>query len=219
MRKYIIFLLIIIFLIPGVKASTCQKEELERLKVLASKVEINYNYELKEADGIKYPLYSLTANNLNDDFKVLIIKDWYNLDYKEFKRGNGNFGTLNGFSEGENITITIKGYVANPCSGQTILTKNIKLPYYNPYSEDANCKKYPDFKYCAEFTTQKLTNDSFHSALKTYLNNLSQNSDDKINEKKMDWTIMIYIGIGIILLLALYLLIRFFVKQRRKNTL
>ncbi len=109
--------------------------------------------------------------------------------------------------------------MANPCSGQTILTKTIKLPYYNPYSDDDICKKYPDFKYCAEFTTQKLTNDSVHSALKTYLNNLSQNTDNKINEEKMDWTIMIYIGIGIILLLALYLLIRFFVKQKRKNTL
>ncbi len=82
MRKYIIFLLILMLFTIDVKAGTCQKEELDRLKVLASKVEINYNYELKESSGRKYALYSLTANNLNDDFKALIIKDWYNLDYK-----------------------------------------------------------------------------------------------------------------------------------------
>ena len=83
-------------------------------------------YEMKEKDGNKYPEYTITVGNLNVDLKVLIINDFYTLDYREFKNKGDNTGSLGVFSEGERVTITTKAYTADECSTRTVATKMIK---------------------------------------------------------------------------------------------
>ena len=202
--------------------NTCDKNELQRLKELANGVEINYTYEIKEEmnDGmlIKYPVFSLEANNLNEDLKVLIIENYYKDMYKEFKYNDTKKAVIKGFKEGEKIKITIKAYVPNKCSGKTLITKTIKTPYYNNYYNLDSCMKYPDFKYCTEFMDQIITNEEFSRELNKYIDSKEVKVEEKI-ENKRDWSIL-YIASGIIIFLLIITIISSIIaKKRRKNSL
>lgn len=221
-----IFVLLLMILSMGiiVKADddTCTKEELTRLKELAKKVEINYDYVLKEAkqngEVIKYPDYfTLTATNLNSDLKVMIIENYYEGKYKEFTNGLATEATLKPFNEGEKVTVTIKAFVPNKCSGRTILSKVVKIPYYNRFSEEDICKEYPDFKYCSELTETTITLDKFNTEINKYINSL--NVEEETEKPNNSWTLLIIIG-GVIVGLGLIFVITLIViRVRKKNSL
>ena len=123
--KYVLFIILLIFTF-NVKAEeddsltkACQTKEMSRLKEIAKKVEFDYDYTLS-GDNVEF---SINATNLNDELMVLIIKNYYTNDYREFK--GEEKATLKGFDPGESVVITIKAFVPNKCSGNTILTKTI----------------------------------------------------------------------------------------------
>ena len=224
MKKILyVFVMLMLLLNINVKAAdTCTKEELARLKELASKVEINYDYEFKEVkqngEILGYPVFSLTATNLNSDLKVMIIENYLEQKYKEFKDGDKTSATIKNFKEGDKVNITIKAFVPNKCSGKTVGSKTIKFPYYNKYSEESTCVPYLDFKYCATFTENIITRDIFERELEKYIE--SQNNTDipETNDEN-DSTILIIIGSiagSVIILLGITAII---VKRKRKNSL
>ena len=159
MKQYkVLFIIMIMMLGINVKAlDACTTEKMNNLKEVASKIEFNYTYEMKETDGYIYPEFTITATNLNEDLKALIIKDFYTLNYREFVDDGTGRGKLTGFVEGQNVTVTMKAYTVDECSTRTVLVKQVKLPYYNRYYDKEFCLTNPNFKYCSEFTEKEVT--------------------------------------------------------------
>ena len=191
--KMIVFAVFLCFCL-GVKAEDkCEKDELTRLRTLANKVELDYSYEMKEdtlADGttIKLPIFSITANNLNPELRVVIMQDYYNDKYEEFVNNGDNKGVLKPFIQGDKVTVTVLANVKNYCSGKKLTTKTIKLPYYNDFYESDKCILYRDFdkcvenanlyfcnrlqewKYYKEFLDEVLTSEKFNAERTKFLN-------------------------------------------------
>jgi len=226
-RMSILFILMIFgFLNINVLAEedifACTNDELSRIKEVAKKVEINYEYEFKEinqnGETIRYPVYSLVATNLSDEIKVLIIKNYLSGDYKEFKNGKETTASLNGFSEGEKVNITIKAFTPNKCSGKTVRSIVVKLPYYNNFSEEDICKVYPEFKYCSEFVDQTIQLDTFNQEIEKYieLQEVEVNNDEV---KEDNWTLLIIIGIIVAILFITLIISMIVIKIRKKSEL
>ena len=212
--KYLLFV-ILLLLSFNVKAETCESSEMTRLKELAKKVEFDYDYKI---DG-EEASFSINAVNLNEDLMVLIIKNYYAGDYREFK--GDTKATLTGFSEGEKVVITIKAFVPNPCSGNTVTTKTIKLPYYNKYYDEEKCKGNEDFKYCKELIDRNINENEFNKQFELYLKNKEEKQKEE-PEKKVEETnnLFIFIIVGIVLIIVIStFLIMSIIKRRRKNRL
>ena len=218
-KRFILILLFILNIGIGVKADeTCEKEVLNNVKELASKVEVNYEYQMKEVKQndsiIKYPLFSLTAVNLNKRLKVVIESN-----DKEFKDGDNISATISGFHEGEKITVIVKAFTPDKCSGRVLRSITVKLPYYNSLSEEDVCYDYPDFKYCSAFSEQRVSLEKFNVELEKYIENPVSNVDDA-KDKDDDNTINIWIIVGasVSVLIIVFIITRI-IKIRRKNSL
>ncbi len=217
---YVFSLLIISVAFNTLADEVCPSSEFKRLKELANKVEFNYDYKLIDSieDENSYDDvdFTITATNLNEDLKVLIINDYYQGDYLEFKDNANHSSSLSGFFAGDRITVTIKGYTDNKCSGETILTKTIKLPYLNVYYNKSFCKDNPNFKYCTELVDQTIDNKTYESELEKYLNN----TDDDVIEGAVKGTnslVFIIVGIFALSLIAAGVTIYVINKKRRND--
>ena len=213
--KYVILALLLSITL-NVKAdnNTCDLKEFSRLKELAKKIE--FDYEFKVVNGVGE--FAIHAVNLNKDLKVMVIYDYFNDDYVEFK--GTSEATVGGFIPGERIAISINGFVANPCSGETVLTKSIKLPYYNIFYDRDRCQGNEDFKYCKELIDNSITQEEFNQQFELYLKNKEApvKEEEKV-EAKDNTTLYLIIG-GIVLALAIIsILVINIIKRRNKNKL
>lgn len=213
--KCLLFVLLL-FLTINVKAtSDCDVKELSRLKELAKKVEFDYDYKMKEGQAV----FSINAVNLNSELKVLIIEDYYNGKYKEFKDSATHTATLNDFEEGKRVNVTIKAFVPNWCSGETLTTKSVKLPYYNYYYDEDKCKGNEDFKYCKLLVDKKLTQDEFNKQFDLYLNNSGKNKGSNNNEAKDNTMLYMIIAGSILVVVLITFVVMSIYKRRKKNSL
>ena len=223
MRKLarIFLLLLISFISVNVYAlRECNKNEKQRLRDLAEKVEFLYDYKLEDIveDGrkITFANFSITASNLNPDLKVTIMEDYFLDKYREFKDGDNSTATLDGFKTGEKVRITIYGFVPNACSGEEILKKTIKLPYYNSFSEDERCEEYPDFKYCSDLIDNSIKESIFNDEFKRFVS--VKTDDETIDiDKKNNSAVIIGVLISIISLLVV--IISYILRRRKKYSL
>ena len=210
-----IILVVILFLAVNVKADNmCDSKELSRLKELAKKVEFDYGYNIKGND-IEFYIHAV---NLNEDLKVLIIEDYFNDDYKEFK--GENEATLNGFKSGEKVIITIKGFVPNPCSGVTVYSKTIRLPHYNIFYNRSKCEGNEDFKYCKELIDVNISKEEYDRQFELYLKDKEEkNKKNNKDKEESNTQLYIMIGAGVVILGLSSALIINVVKRRKKNKL
>ncbi|MBQ6816817.1 MAG: hypothetical protein IJO27_00125, partial [Bacilli bacterium] len=142
--KKILFIIICISTFINVDA-VCDSQRLNELKNKASKIEFIYDYTKNSNSEINF---KITAVNLDEEIKTLIIKDYYMDDYREFKYNKNKQSSLSGFKSGERVKVTFKAYTTDECSGKTVYSKTVSLPYYNNYYNSSQCKQYPKFKYC-----------------------------------------------------------------------
>ena len=218
---YVIMMVISLFLI-NVQADEesdfkCEGEERQRLKNLASKLEYTYSFRKNEDDVIDF---SITISNLNEDLKIIITDDLAR-DDKEFKYNDSKVVTKSGFSSGQRVNIAIKGFVVNWCSGETISTKLLKVPYYNYNYDEEFCKDNSDFKYCKELLDTKITQDEYDSAYNKYINKKEKTEEPEKQEESDtgNWNLLIIIGsiVGVLLVIVLVGII--IIRRRRKNAL
>ena len=213
-RIRVIILVLVALLIINVKADDyCDKEELARLKELAKKVEFDYEYKLVNNRVI----FSITAVNLTSELKAVIIENYYTENYKEFVNDGKGKGTLDNFNQGEKVIVTLKGFVSNWCSGKTVLTKTVKLPYYNYYYDEEKCRGNEDFKYCKQLIDSNITKEAFDNQFELYLKSKEVKTEV---EEKIDNNKLIYIIIGSISgVVAIGAVIMIIVNNKRKNEL
>ena len=213
--KYILFVVIMLFAFNTQAASNCDSSEFNRLKELAKKIEFSYDYELVDEKAV----FSITAVNLNEDLKVIIEKDYLNGNYQEFKYDSTHKATIAGFDSGDTATITIKGYVPNLCSGITVLTKNVKLPYYNYNYDEEKCKGNEEFKYCKILVDSNISKKEFDRQFELFLKNKEEEEVTPTAAPKDNTNIYIIIGASVLLVVISSALISSIVKRRRRNRL
>lgn len=211
-----ILLMVLAFNVKAAGSDNCDSTEFNRLKELAKKVEFNYEYKLVDEKAV----FSITAYNLNEDLKVLIIKDYYNENYRQFKDNGSQQGTLDNFESGEKVTVTIKGYVPNWCSGKTITTKVIKLPYYNYYYDEEKCKGNEEFKYCKQLIDTNISQKEFDNQLAAFIKNKEKKNQTDDNTGEKDYSELIKIvGIGVGAAVVIGVVVVILLKRRKKNML
>lgn len=213
--KCLLLVLLLIVAINVKAASNCDSKELVRLKDLAKKVEFDYTYKLENNKA----LFSINAVNLNKELKVLVIENYYEGKYKEFKDSATHTATLNNFEDGSKVSVTIKAFVPNWCSGETLLTKIVKIPYYNYSYDEEKCKGHEDFKYCKLLIDKKISQEEFDQQLEIYLKNKKTGEKNIDNEKNDDMTLYLIIaGVVLIIVLTTFVVMSV-VKRRKKNSL
>ena len=214
--KYLLFAVLLLLTFNVNASKECEKTELNRLKEVAKKVELDYDYKLVNDKAV----FSITAINLNSELKVVIMENYYNQNYKEFKNDGTGKGTLNNFESGEKVTVTMYAFVPNWCSGEKVYSKSIKLPYYNYYYSEEKCKGYEDFKYCKQLIDSNITEESFENQLAAFKRNKDKETVEPVKEE--DNTVK-YIIIGVVSLIvaigAIVLIIRNVSRIRKKNSL
>ena len=219
--KYLLLVILMLLTINVKAANSCESSELQRLKELAKKVVFDYDYKVN-GDDVEF---TINATNLNKELKVLIIENYYAGKYREFK--GDETGTLGGFKSGERVVITIKGYVPNDCSGVTVLTKTVKLPYYNWFYSENRCRGHEDFKYCKRLIDNDISEEVFEREYDKHLDSIVEKYEkEKAEEQKAEESkeeenkdIFIIIGVGLLIAAIISMLIAIIVKKRKKNKL
>ena len=228
MKKKTIFILLFLIIIINfnVKAAgVCTNDELARLKKIAEKVDFSYDYEiieLKSENGYvtKFAEYTIKAVNLNPEINALIIKNIYTNNVMKFERKSDNTAVLGTFHDGDKIVITIEAYVKNECSGKKLLTKTIKLPYYNSNSQDPLCEVYSYCDGCDEFSEIDYNSvEKFENALQECITKENKQEAEKQNKndevKEEDHSKIIIISGAAILVIAVSVVI--IIKIKKKN--
>ena len=217
MQRIVKILFLLVITLHGIDVladRVCEREEKQRLKNLASKVEFTYGYDLEKlvVNGreVENANFYITATNLNSDLKVTIMDDYFMDIYQEFKDGDNKEATLRGFKTGEKVVVTIYGFVPNACSGEEILKKVIRLPYYNTLKDDPKCEEYPDFKYCSDLLDESIKKDTFDAELKRYIAKEQKENPDIIDENNSHLLVIIVsivsgcIVVGTIIMYVIY---------------
>ncbi len=153
MRK-IIFVVILLFF-PLIVNAECSKEEISRLKNLASKIETTYDY-VENDDGVTF---SVTFHNV---YKGLKIVDDMG---KNYSPSNNEFSdiTISNIIFGGSYSINIVSN-SNNCLNQNITKKYYSIPYYNSYYKDELCEKNRAKTVCQKWlNTNSLTYEQFVS--------------------------------------------------------
>lgn len=213
--KYVILVLLLLLAVNVKAADDCDSKEFTRLKNLAKKVEFDYEYKMVNDKA----LFSINAVNLNPELRVLIIEDYYNNKYKEFVDNSTHTASINNFEAGSKVVITIKGFVPNWCSGKTVLTKTVKIPYYNYYYDEEKCDGHEDFKYCKLLIEKNITQKEFDRQYEEYLK--KNETNDKPQEEEIKNNMELYLIIAGAVLVVIILVVYFVIVRRRikKNSL
>ncbi len=213
--KYILLVLLLVLAVNVNASSNCESKELARLKDIAKKVEFDYTYKLENGKAI----FAINAVNLNKELKVLIIDNYYESKYKEFADNSSHTATINNFEGGSKVTITMKAFVPNWCSGETLLTKIIKIPYYNDNYDEEKCKGHEDFKYCKLLVDKKLSQEEFNKQYETYLKNHEKNEKPINNDTENNNQLYFIIGGSVLVIVLTTFLVMSIVKRKKKNSL
>ena len=92
------------------------------------------------------------------------------------------YGGAERFFDSVSGTVSFDIYAAdNSCTGK-LITKSVTLPSINPFYDYAECKLYPDFKYCQLWGDPAIDNETFQNELDKY-NAENENKMKNINQK------------------------------------
>lgn len=166
--KKIIFMFVLLFA-PLIVKAECSTDEVIRLKSLASKISITYDYTEKN----DYISFSATFHNVHKDLKLIDVtnKEYSsNEEFSDVKIDNLNFsGTY---------YVNIVSKLQN-CKNELMLKKYYTIPYYNSYSSDELCKGNETKTVCQKWTnTSSITYEQFKKALEEKKDTDTKTSED-----------------------------------------
>ena len=215
--KYrVLLLLFVLILIPfnNIKAESCDSVDIKRLKVLASNIDISYEYNSDLKDSAGYPIlntYKVTFNNMTDELYVFDAS--IGIDYKNNSIKDGVL-IIDDASGGKK---TYKIY-SKACD-KSLKTYYVKLPVRNMYYEDEVCKGYEELDVCQEFTENSITYADILKAITEY-DEKNTDDDGDVVEPKPDILSKFLKGpfmiiIGVIIVVAIVMIVITIRKKRR----
>lgn len=167
MKKTLIVLLFAMFLFPVSTRAACTDSEVVALSKMASNVVFTPVFQ--EETGT----FHLIVSNLNPDFYFMDVAANQNYTYTAPEI------ILTNYKPGKSYRF--KFYSAKPsCIGNTILSKYVTLPGYNPYYKDAICEGLENYSFC-----QKWNNYTYsHSQFAEMVNKYKQEEEQKEEANK-----------------------------------
>jgi len=215
--KYLVFITILVFsLTISVSAESCDSDDIKRLRVLASNVEITYEYNdnLKDSDGFTiYDTYKVIINNMTDELYVIETKTNTNLRNYSIKDGVITVDRMNSGKKSFKI-------YSKACN-KSLKTFYVTLPKFNSYSADPNCEGKEDLEVCQKFyDSSDLEYSEFYNIVTSEEKNDNDNQnivEDEFNYVEFFKNNYIYfIVIGFVLLVIIVLLV---LRHRKRGAL
>ena len=149
-RIFIVFLLLV--LIPFKVDAECSEDEKIRLSKLANNITTSVEYYEENNT------FALTFLNLTGEF--FIVDDNTDLNYQsDFELIIDNLQSGN---------YKYKIYDTNGCFENEVLTKTIKIPYYNKYYNYKECNDFHEYSYCSKWLQSNISYDAWKSKVDTY---------------------------------------------------
>jgi len=164
-----IFFGVVSFFIMMINANAaCDDEEMIRLSKLANNVASNYYFDPETQK------FEITFTNVTKEIVItdLINGQMYNEDIeftiKNLESGNYRF----------NITSTDVS-----CTGETLVTKYINLPYYNKFYTSEECKGIENYSYCKKWVKNEISESIFQKKVTQYKENLNKEIKQEVIEE------------------------------------
>lgn len=196
---YVAFSFLIVFSFGMVvQASSCDSQDIARLKAIAKNVEVQYEF-LSDSDLANH--YQVSVSGLADE--LLLMDERYNkYTVADLKDGEFIFDTT--ASE-----VVLKVFSLNCETANVLRTISIELPRFNYYSLTDECKKLKDknLNICDEWYQGEIDESVFFETVSNYL--------DEDNGLKQILDKYYYFIIAGALLLVVVLIIFIIVHKRR----
>lgn len=208
-KKYLLPIIYLsIITIPHVNAESCDTTDIERLTTIANHVDLSYNIEEMNIDGILEKRYRIVIGNMTEEFYIL-KKDKYNEFRYDYQiNENKIFNEITLWSGEHQIEIYSKA-----CN-QKLRTIELKLPYYNEFHNSEFCNNIEEkIEICEEWIEKSIDKETFEKEVSKYKENQQENKKDKLSEIFNNYFIYV-IAIVIVIIVAIITMV---VKKKRSE--
>lgn len=219
--KYFITIVMLMSIISPKVYAECTDEELNNIKKETDKIEITYKHLGKiESEIIVTNQFIVTIKNIPSE--VYIVESINNKKYQENEIIDGKI--TDNYITGK----WIFDFYSSECNAK-IRTINVKLPRYNPYSENELCEGIngDDFKLCNKYYDYEVSYDVFLKRIEQYkaLHKTQSEKEVKYSDGFFDKLkgILIknklYIGISFASIIVIVILAWLIIKRKRRKVL
>lgn len=220
----IIVMLICVFVIKNmdiVYAETCSTTELNNLKQLASNIKFTYGLYDDTYNDIHTYYFDIFVTNFSQEFYFKDM-DGHDFKYIESLEEDG-VRRLRTVKEGIRYSIGIYTSNITKCPDTLIVTKKIELPYYNDYSQREECEGIEEFSLCQKYYGGYIPSEEYFLKQITKYKNGEINDDGNEKLNLIEYIVnfftnnlLIVIPVTSILAVALVLIIRKYVKRKKR---
>ena len=172
--RYMVLLLALFFGISKVSAVACPNKEKVEYQERAKNISYSYSYD--DSNNA----FSITFTNVTNG---LYLADYIEEsdDLQRYYPTNDEVN-INNVKPGYSYRYNVFTSDENPCSGSSIYSIYITLPYYNPYYHDSLCSGIKDYKYCKKFINKSITYEEFKTNVENYKNKLADQEVDEVDD-------------------------------------
>lgn len=217
MKKRIIILLIVLFIIPinvmAVSRVSCDYSVLSNLKKFAGNITYSYDYYIKENQAY----FNITVSNITSEMYIVNKKD--NKKY-EYKQTNNGELVINDVTDTEKMTLEI--YSNNSeCPNEMLAAIYINLPVFNKFSVDPLCEENKEYKLCKRFLKTSVSYDIFVKQINKYIEDKNKPQEEekeiKQTKEKADMFDLLIRFLPLIIIVMVIAAI-YIINQRKKNS-
>lgn len=223
--KYIVFVILLMFVNVFYVNASCTDEEIDILKNKAKDIKITYKHMgiIEDEDDIYYNNFEVKAKNVDDDLFFSLINGTIILEPKDgevtdvFSNGKWNFEVYSKSCE------------------QKIHTIEVFIPKFNKYSLDSLCEGIDgeDFALCGKYYEYEVPYDNFVERVNHYRITHNVKSDQNVQDKDSDDKFIslfkdilkfvkeysLYISISFVISLIIIVFVIVIVKRRKRGVL
>ena len=185
----IIYILVLLLLFPNdIKAinDVFDPRCTNSLKTALREEAMDFTYRLSKSynnDEIVYTSYFYNLSN--------------NIDIIDENGNKYNRNQLDNLKQGSTLTITLVSSNNNYCAGYKLLTRVIRIPYYNKYYGTALCKGYENLSLCSENERVLYDEDEFTKVLNNYKEETGtkdEKDEENIKEEKEEFSMYVFLS-------------------------
>ncbi len=172
-----------------VQAEKCSMEDELRLREMAGKAKINYEFSDYPAEGNRS--FIVTITGFSKDFYILGPEPIVNFVYE----GQEGIVSRIGFTPGRTYKLEFYGSDESKCPNYKIFTKLLTLPHFNYYSEHPLCIGHEDYILCQKFVNSKelfRNNAEFNKKMKAYIKSLEKEKNEELKINKEESKDLVY---------------------------
>ncbi len=207
--KYLLIILVSILMVTiKVEAKFCGSDDIATLKKIAEGVNISYEFINNEQEG---KMFLITFYNIDKEIKLVAAgEDKITIEGMYDSETGDYINTIRAKRPDVHnvVEMTFDVYAKDAdCYKESLRTITIKTPRYNELSDTELCKDNPNHEDCKELVD---TNE------KKTLQELKENIENKkLEARKKTKSIILYMVIGVILLVAAVFGVRYYTIQKK----